>query len=438
MRFLAVVPFPRDNSFQWLLALFALLALLPFALTQDAVTSVSFSIASSDRIAGRKSVPVTLAFAPTAHIPSGDSITLSFPLAFFASDVTPTVDAAASSITNFAAVCNATTASSIVVRTSGAAIGLSAFTVTIRGFTMGASTLGSNSVTVQTSNSIASAPVHSGIIRMHCEEGSFAADSSTSLACTLCPPGTYNPRNGSFSRNACLPCPAGRYCLEGCISSRGSGKCSVGTYSSLGNGTNSSCFPCPSSFYCSGPDQPKFAAFFRLNSSFVYYPSIQNPVSTQPSLHSNPISLAFTAGKYVNLGTVVLQPSHTGFSATLVAKYNGGQGQWSRFWEFGWNQWNVNIILSRFEYSDLVRFESFQRDQYTNSQITQRNGWSSTGMLLSFISACSYQKQFPCAPLLRCFCLCRCCFFFHNVSFSCQGHECLVYHHCNIQYIWCC
>jgi hypothetical protein len=140
----------------------------------------------------------------------------------------------------------------------------------------------------------------------------------------------------------------------------------------------------------------------------------------------------------VNLGTVVLQPSHTGFSATLVAKYNGGQGQWSRFWEFGWNQWNVNIILSRFEYSDLVRFESFQRDQYTNSQITQRNGWSSTGMLLSFISACSYQKQFPCAPLLRCFCLCRCCFFFHNVSFSCQGHECLVYHHCNIQYIWCC
>ena len=283
---------------------------------------------------------------------------------------------------------------------------------------MGASTLGSNGVTVRTSNSVASAPVHSGIIRMHCEEGSFAADSSTSLACALCPPGTYNPRNGSFSRNACLPCPAGRYCLEGCISSRGSGKCSVGTYSSLGNGTNSSCFPCPSSFYCSGPDQPKFAAFFRINSSFEYYPSIQNHISTQPSLHSNPVSLAFTAGKYVNLGTVKLQPSYTGFSATLVAKYNGGQKAWSRFWEFGSGQWNVNIILSRFQWSNLVRFESFQRYQSLNTEITNRNGWSSTGMLHSFISACFLENS-PCTPLLRCFLSLQMLFFFHSVSFSC-------------------
>ena len=264
---------------------------------------------------------------------------------------------------------------------------------------MGPSTLGSNGVSVQISNSAESAPVHSGVIRMHCEAGSYAENSSTTLACALCPPGTFNPSNGSFSSIACLLCPAGtfqpfngsssardcvacpsgRYCLEGCVSSNGSGKCSVGTYSSLGTGTNSSCLPCPSNFYCSGPDQPKFAAFFRENASFIYYPSIQNPVNTRPSMHSDLISLAFTAGKYVNLGTVQLQPSLTGFSATLVAQYIGGQSSWGRLWEFGWNQWNVNIILSRFEYSNLVRFESFQRYQSLNTQITNRNGWSSTG-----------------------------------------------------------
>ena len=259
MRFLAVVPFPRDNSFQWLLALFALLALLPFALTQDAVTSVSFSIASSDRIAGRKSVSVTLAFTPTAQIPSGDSITLSFPLAFFASDVTPTVDAAASSITNLAAVCNATTASSIVMRTSGAAIGLSAFTVTIRGLTMGASTLGSNGVTVQTSNSVASAPVHSGIIRINCEEGSFAADSSTSLACSLCPPGTYNPRNGSISLDACLPCTDGRYNpSNGSTSNASCVACSAGTYGPSAGAA--SCLSCAAGSYNSLTGQSSVAA----------------------------------------------------------------------------------------------------------------------------------------------------------------------------------
>jgi hypothetical protein len=161
----------------------------------------------------------------------------------------------------------------------------------------------------------------------------------------------------------------------------------------LGNGTNSSCFPCPSSFYRSGPDQPKFAAVYRINSSFAYYPSDQNAISTRPSLHSNPISLAFTAGKYVNLGTVVLKPSHTGFSATLVAKYNGGQPSWSRFWELGRSQWGVNIILSRFEYSDLLRFESLQRSQSINTQITIQNGWSKTGMPHSFIGACSFENS---------------------------------------------
>jgi hypothetical protein len=119
----------------------------------------------------------------------------------------------------------------------------------------------------------------------------------------------------------------------------------------------------------------------------------------------------------VNLGTVVLQPSHTGFSATLVAKYNGGQPAWSRFWELGWDQWGANIILSRFQHSDLVRFESFQRDQYTNSEITQRNGWSSTGMLHSFISACFLENS----HVHTLFFSLQMFFFFHNASLSCRG-----------------
>ncbi len=404
MHFSSSSPFSLDQSCHWHLLMFELLSLLPLVLTQNAVTSLSFGIASSDRIAFKNFVSVTLAFTPTAYIPSGDSITLNFPSAFFASEVTPTVDAFGSSVPNLAVACNATTASSVVVQTSGAAIGMSAFTVTIRGFTMGPATLGSDGVSVQTSNSVASVRVHSGIIRMHCDAGSYAENSSTTLACALCPPGTFNPSNGSFSSFACLLCPAGtfqpfngsssahdcaacpsgRYCLEGCVSSNGSGKCSVSTYSTLGIGTNSSCLPCPSNFYCSGPDQPKFAAFFRDDASFIYYPSIQNPVNTQPNMHSNLISLAFTAGKYVNLGTVQLQPSLTGFSATLVAQYIGSQSEWSRLWEFGWDQWNVNIILSRFWGSNLVRFESFQRDQNLNTEITDRNGWSSTGTQQSF------------------------------------------------------
>ncbi len=230
---------------------------------------------------------------------------------------------------------------------------------------------------------------------VNCLAGSYAVGSS----CALCPAGTYNPSNGSTSASACLlcpagtyqpmsgsssaldctACPAGRYCLSGCASLSGSGVCAVGTFSSLGNGTSPSCSLCPSNFYCSGQNQPKFAAFFRDESSVVYYPNISNPISTRPTLNSNPISLLFEAGTYVNLGTVQLQPSQTGFSATLVAKYSGGQRDWSRLWEFGGSPWSLNIILSRFGTSNLVRFESFQRYQGLNGEITANNGWSSTG-----------------------------------------------------------
>jgi len=54
---------------------------------------LSFAIASSDRVAGKSSVPVTLGFTPTTPIPSGGTITLTYPSGFFASGVTPQINA---------------------------------------------------------------------------------------------------------------------------------------------------------------------------------------------------------------------------------------------------------------------------------------------------------------------------------------------------------
>ena len=131
--------------------------------TAQAVTSVSFAIASADRIAGKVPVAVTLSFAPAAAIPVGGTIAIDYPFGFFDSSATPTIGA--SNVGSLSATCSAPANTSIVITTGGSSIPASAvFTVTITGFKMGPASAGGN-VTVRTSSDgYSSQPVASGFI----------------------------------------------------------------------------------------------------------------------------------------------------------------------------------------------------------------------------------------------------------------------------------
>ena len=204
---------------------------------------------------------------------------------------------------------------------------------------------------------------------MLCPSGSYWTGQPPT--CAFCPAGTYQD---SLNSSFCLACPAGAYCLEGCTSSKGSGPCSQGTYSSVGTGTNSTCSPCPANRYCSESFYPKFAAFYWLNSSVVYYPSATN--ANLPSVSSSPLSLTFARGNRVNLGIVTLKPGLTGFSTTVAAKFTGSPQPWERLFEFGRGEWSLNLILVRVWDSSTIRFDSYQTDQESYEDIA----WSETSI----------------------------------------------------------
>ena len=130
------------------------------------VTAVSFVILSSDRISGKASVPITIGFTPTTPIPIGGTFTLNYPAIFFAASFTsPSIQAGSSSVVGLTGTCGATTSTSVVITTSGAAIAASPFIITLGGFVMGTATAGSAGITVQTSSdTVASSVVHSGSI----------------------------------------------------------------------------------------------------------------------------------------------------------------------------------------------------------------------------------------------------------------------------------
>jgi hypothetical protein len=131
-------------------------------LSQGQVSSLVFSIASSDRIAGKSSVDVTLTFMSSTPIPSGDTVTFIYPSLFFTSSVTPT---ATSSLTNLGISCGATNTTFVVFTTSGTTISsFSPLTVTIHGLTMGAAFHGSVGISVKSSSESASYAIPSGPI----------------------------------------------------------------------------------------------------------------------------------------------------------------------------------------------------------------------------------------------------------------------------------
>jgi hypothetical protein len=339
------------------------------ATTQAPVTSLSFTIASSDRVAFLTCVTVTLTFTPATPIPSGGTFTLLYPAGFFASSIAPSVSLGASSVAGLTATCGATSATSVVITTSGATIGAALFTVTIRGFTMGSSGSSvANGILIKTSSEgTLSTGVSSGPLR--CPAGSYWKGQPPT--CSLCPAGHYSD---TVDASVCFACPAGAYCLEGCASSKGSGLCLQGTYSSAGSGTSVSCSPCPANRYCSGSSYPKFATFYWSGSSVVYYPVVTN--SGRPSVSTSPLSLSFSRGNFVNLGSVSLQPGLTGFSATVAAKFTGSVQQWERLFEFARGTWDNNLILSRVWWDSTIRFDSYQ----TNQASYEQTAWSETSI----------------------------------------------------------
>jgi hypothetical protein len=147
------------------------------------VSAVSFGIHSSDRVAAKTLVALTIGFTPTTPVPIGGTITISYPANFFAVSVTPTIQPDSSSILGLAGSCAPTAQSSFVITTSGAAISASAFIITVGGLTMGNITSGSNTVTVQTSaDTSPSVAISSGIIGDQVSSVSFSIASLDRMA----------------------------------------------------------------------------------------------------------------------------------------------------------------------------------------------------------------------------------------------------------------
>ena len=126
---------------------------------------VLLEISTADRVAGNSNSTILLTFTPSAPIQTGGAITMNYPHAFFAPDITAST--AASSAQDVAFSLQPTSNTSLVLTLSAAAVPASSpITITITGMTMGAATDGSpTGITVQTSADTGlSLPVHSGSI----------------------------------------------------------------------------------------------------------------------------------------------------------------------------------------------------------------------------------------------------------------------------------
>ena len=128
------------------------------------VNNVSLAIADKDRVSGTAGVSVTLSFVPTATIPPGGSVTLTYPSAFFESGIIPNVNGAgSSSVLGLGAVYSASGSTSLILTTSGAFINASSnFSITISGLVIGVARVNSSdsimvSTSVDQANSIAAA-----------------------------------------------------------------------------------------------------------------------------------------------------------------------------------------------------------------------------------------------------------------------------------------
>jgi hypothetical protein len=211
------------------------------------IGNFDFSVALSDRVAGKSSVPATLKFTPSQVIPMGSIMTLTYPNGFFKPSITPSAAAGSSSIVNFQATCSPTSATAVTITTRGAHISAAAFVITLKGLTMGPLNQGLSNVSLKmtcstsllVSSGTLSCPMGSfwnGEVCTLCAMGQYQ-DSSFGTNCKMCASGTFNQKNGSSSESDCSLCPSGSHqpsegqstcvvCGRGNISVAGSNVCS--------------------------------------------------------------------------------------------------------------------------------------------------------------------------------------------------------------------
>jgi hypothetical protein len=131
------------------------------------ILNVSFDIPWYHRIAGKPSVPVTLSFTPSSPIPSGGTITLTYPRFCFDLSSQPLVVLGMHNYTDlmFDFKIVRFTASFIVMASFGATINASPFSLVIKGMTIGASAASRPGITVRTSiDKLTSVSISSGVI----------------------------------------------------------------------------------------------------------------------------------------------------------------------------------------------------------------------------------------------------------------------------------
>lgn len=130
----------------------------------SSVFSVAFNISDADRVPGKQNVAVTFGFKPQTVMNSGGSITLNYPSAFFAPEVTPS--SASSSVQGLGFTLLPTTLVSVVLVLDNTLVAANSIVITLNGMNMGPATPGSAvGVTVQTSADVAiSRAVPSGAI----------------------------------------------------------------------------------------------------------------------------------------------------------------------------------------------------------------------------------------------------------------------------------
>ena len=153
------------------------------------ILNVSFDIPWYHRIAGKPSVPVTLSFTPSSPIPSGGTITLTYPRFFFDLSSQPLAVLGMHNYTDlmFDFKIVRFTASFIVIASSGATINASPFSLVIKGMTIGSEAASRPGITVRTSiDRLTSASISSGVIL----PATLSSECPAQLEAPICPAGT--------------------------------------------------------------------------------------------------------------------------------------------------------------------------------------------------------------------------------------------------------
>lgn len=190
------------------------------------VKSVQMLINPNHRLASKQLVDITIRFTPYSFIPVGGSVTLNYPVGFFAPNILPlSSNSNDSNVVGLKVHFNMTTETSLRFRSLNTPIGTSPFQLNIKGLSFGAQSFQDTlyDISVQTSSDIYPAFAPAGYL--HCPPGSKRNASTPIASCELCPPGSYQPL---AAQDMCAECAPGKFCSVSGLSSLSS-SCAPGS-----------------------------------------------------------------------------------------------------------------------------------------------------------------------------------------------------------------